>query len=366
MKWARALLVLLLAVPAGGCKEKTKRDTKAPTTVVAAPTRAKFENGVKHMEAGAAEYDDAIRAFKAAANESPDLWEAWHNIGIIELRRARLSAAADAFEKSIDIYPSPEALEGLGEIYLRQGRSKRAVELYEQALSRNPADTNMRVRLAVSLRHAGKLDAAEVELRAVLGQSSSPEAYATLAAIQVDREKLDLAELILNKGLARHKDDPSLLTNLGIVALNRGDDQTAFNLFEQASKADPKFAMGRLNKAAVYLGAGDHIRARQELDAVLAVEPGNVEALLGLGLAQRMAGEHTDAQKTWQKVLDLDGENAAAHYNLGILAMDFTEQPAVARKHLERYLQLAGDDDPRLADGKDRLSLLEALTKGAK
>ncbi|HLU42093.1 MAG TPA: PD-(D/E)XK nuclease family protein, partial [Microthrixaceae bacterium] len=132
---------------------------------VSAPARKSFEDGVALMDKGAAEYDAAIEKFRAALAQQPDLWEAHLDIGVIELRRARLSRAAAAFEASIEIYPSPEALTALGSVYVRQGRPKRAVELFEQALAKDPDDLELRNQLAVALRHAGRLDDAAVELR---------------------------------------------------------------------------------------------------------------------------------------------------------------------------------------------------------
>lgn len=360
---------MLVASLAGGCKTAaSKREIAAPTATVSAPARKSFEDGVALMDKGAAEYDAAIEKFRAALAQQPDLWEAHLDIGVIELRRARLSRAAAAFEASIEIYPSPEALTALGSVYVRQGRPKRAVELFEQALAKDPDDLELRNQLAVALRHAGRLDDAAVELRAVLGRdAANPVAYATLAAVEIDRGNLDIAELVLNRGLQRRPDDPQLMTNLGLVALRRGDDQAAFMLFDKASQADPKYLVGRLNKAAVYLGAGDHEHARTELDFILGVEPGNTDALLGLGLAKRMAGDLKGARASWEKVIAIDADHASAHFNLAVLEMDFAERPAEAKKHLERYLQVMKardlESDPRAAAAKERLQLLEALAK---
>lgn len=362
-----ALALAGLAVGLPGCKpSKTARDVVAPTSTVSAPARQSFEQGVALMDRGAEQYDAAIEKFEAALAQQPDLWEAHLDIGVIEVRRARLSRAAAAFEASIEIYPSPEALTALGSVYVRQGRPKRAVELFEQALAKDPDDLELRNQLAVALRHAGRLEDAAVELRAVLGRdAANPVAYATLAAVEIDRGNLDIAELVLNRGLLRHPEDPQLLTNLGLVALRRGDDQAAFLLFDKASQADPKYLIGRLDKAAVYLGAGDHEHARTELEFVLAVEPGNTDALLGLGLAQRMSGDLSGARSSWARVLAIDADHASAHFNLAVLEMDFAERPAEAKKHLERYLQVMKardlESDPRAAQAKERLQLLDAL-----
>lgn len=361
--------VLCLAVGLGlapGCAG-SRKEAEAPKTQVSTDARKHFESGVKAMDAGADHYDKAIGSFKKALSLTPDLWEAQVNIGLIELRRRKLSAAAKALEASLEIYPSPRALEALGEVYLLQDRADRAVELYERALVKNPGDPTLRNQLAVALRHAGQLEQAEAEIRAILGRDAgNVDAYCTLAAIHMERDALDMAELVLNRGLTRHADDPKLLTNMGLVALRRGDDQTAFVLFEKASQADPRFLTGRLNKAAVYLGVGDHTRAKEELAFVLGVEPGNTQALLGLGLAQRMAGDHAGAQKTWETLLDIDPDSPSAHFNLGLLAMDFQEDQARARKHLERYLQVAPEGDDKRTHANDRIELLKALAKDRK
>jgi len=354
------LALSLLAVP--GCKQSRTRKSNAPLPTVSPVARDKFTEGVAHMDAGAQRYDAAVSAFRAAIAQDPKLWEAWLDIGVIELRRARLSEAAKALEQSVEIHASPEALEALGEVYVRQGRAKLAVELYERALAQSPGDTRLRNALASSLRHAGRLDEAEAEIRAVLGQAAfDPTAYATLAAIELDRGNVDLAELVLNKGLAKNADHPLLLTDLGLVALRRGDDQTALAMFDKASAADPSFLQGRLNKAAVFLGAGDHKRARTELDAVLAIEPGNTDALVALGLAQRLGGDHAGARASWERVLAIDAGHAAAHFNLGVLEMDFAEKPDAARRHLERYLQVADKGADQVAAAKERLDLLQGM-----
>jgi tetratricopeptide (TPR) repeat protein len=359
----RAIAFVLLALCVPACKTTRTRTTEAPLPTVNPIARDKFKEGVGHMDAGAERYDAAVAAFRAAIAQDAKLWEAWLDIGVIELRRARLTEAAKALEQSVSIHASPEALEALGEVYVRQGRAKRAVELYERALSQShDDDTRLRNALATSLRYAGRLDEAEAEIRAILGQAAfDPMAYATLAAIELDRGNPDLAELVLTKGLTKNPDHPLLLTNLGLVALKRGDDQTALGLFDKASAVDPSFVVGRLNKAAVFLGAGDHKRATTECDAVLAIEPGNTDALLARGLAQRLAGDHKGARASWERVLAIDGDHAAAHFNLGVLELDFADAPESARRHLERYLQVADKNAEHVAAAKKRLELIDAM-----
>ena len=362
--FSRLACLVALVSAASACRQATSKETQPPPAALTQDARSHFDRGLEHMAAGAQAYPQATTAFQAALASSPDLWEAHLNIGVIALRQARLSEAAGALERSIEIHSSLQALEALGEVYFRQGHPKKAVELFERALSKAPNDLDLRNQLAVALRHAGRLDEAEAELRAILGRDAgNVDAYSTLAAIEMERENVDLAELILNKGLERHPDHPGLLTNMGLIKLARGDDQAAFNLFERASKADPTFLTGRLNKAAVYLGVGDHQNARVELEYVLRVEPAHTEALLGLGVAERIAGDYAGARAKWEQLLRIDPKDAAAHYNLAILELEFQDRPTAAREHLEQYLQVAAEDDPHVAAARERLELAKALEK---
>ena len=72
-----------------------------------------------------------------------------------------------------------------------------------------------------------------------------------------------------------------------------------------------------------------------------------------------LRGEETRAN--WERVLAIDADHAAAHFNLGVLDMDYAERPATARKHLERYLQVVGGDGAFVGVAKERLALLDAL-----
>ncbi len=354
------LFLISVVLTATACRNKSPTET--PSTPLLETARASFYRGVELMDEGASHYDEALEAFQAGYTISPDLWEAHLNEGIVELRRGRLNAAAKAFQHSKEIYPSPEGLEALGEVYIRQGKADKAVELYERALASDPNDLHLRIRLAVALSNAGHNDQARAELRAVLGHDTDNlDAYNALAAIHIFDGDLDMAELILKKGISRHPTDPALLANMGLVALRRGNDQVAFQHFDQASKANPKFLVGRLNKAAVFLGAGDHRHAREELEFVLQVEPGNIRARLGLGLAKRLEGDLKGARLSWQTLLEYAPENPDAYFNLAVLSLDFEDDPSGARAHLLSFMELAPNDHPRMSAAESRMALIAAI-----
>ena len=65
-------------------------------------------------------------------------------------------------------------------------------------------------------------------------------------------------------------------------------------------------------------------------------------------------------------MLSIDGDHAAAHFNLGVLEQDFADAPEAARKHLERYLQVADKNAEQVPAAKQRLELIDAMRGGKK
>jgi tetratricopeptide (TPR) repeat protein len=65
-----------------------------------------------------------------------------------------------------------------------------------------------------------------------------------------------------------------------------------------------------------------------------------------MGCVYRAAKRYRQAEEEFLKVLDVDPDDAGTHYNLGVLYDDDLHEPAKARIHYERFLELApGDRD---------------------
>lgn len=79
------------------------------------------------------------------------------------------------------------------------------------------------------------------------------------------------------------------------------------------------------------------------------------EALNAVGVAQGRAGRSTDAQRSFQRVLSLDPDNAVAHFNLGTALLDSGDAKG-ASEHFERSVQ----SDPKSALGWSSLGLARA------
>src|SRR2546428_9498981 len=65
----------------------------------------------------------------------------------------------------------------------------------------------------------------------------------------------------------------------GEVALTQNDMETALAAFQTAVRADPDAPLVRLRLAPLYVRSGQLDRALEQVDAVVKVEPTNLEAL---------------------------------------------------------------------------------------
>ena len=76
----------------------------------------------------------------------------------------------------------------------------------------------------------------------------------------------------------------------------------------------------------------------------------NAAAHHQLGILYREQGEFEAALNAYNSALELDGEYALAHRNVGILYDLYLQQPVLALDHYKKYLELAGEPD-KTVDG---------------
>ena len=167
-----------------------------------------------------------------------------------------------------------------------------------------------------------------------------------------------LAETALRRAAELEPKSAEIWNNLGLVALARGRDNEAFKAFDKAVSLDDNFIDARLNKAAVLLDCGDYARALPELESAARVRPDDPDVLVALGVARRGMGKTEEARRAYEGALAVAPEFPAAHFNLGILYMDFLPDKKKAREHLQVYRKVAPSADNRQKEAEMRLKEL--------
>ncbi len=129
------------------------------------------------------------------------------------------------------------------------------------------------------------------------------------------------------------------------AAQSAGKNREALAGFRQAAQTDPAFfdAQSALGLAA--LEAGDLPAALLAYERALAISPAAFGARVNFGLALKKAQYPIDAAMEWERVLVLNPEEsparlAAVHLLLATIYAEQFHQPASARSHFQRVLDL--------------------------
>lgn len=161
---------------------------------------------------------------------------------------------------------------------------------------------------------------------------------------------------------------------LSQIALRAGDGARAQKLVEGQAQVGqwrdflrvrrlqvrerPQEPLPRLGLAQLWLQAGEHARALEELDLLTARFPDWAPGWFHRGEAQRALGRLDDARASYDLALERDGELALARYNRAVLALRAGNN-AAARADFEHLVSGKQAEDPRLLQAHLGLARLQ-------
>lgn len=297
---------------------------------------------------------EEIEARKAAV----DLY----NEGARALNEGDLETASAKFDAALaeapDLY---EAYEVAAALNFRLENYDRATELADSILTRDPVNER-----ALAVRY---------DSYNALGKET--EAGAALDALIAAAPSDDTARRVYNRALARAKTGdveasiprleqavalaPGLAPAWGLLGdleIALGNHQRAIECGDRLMEIEGSLERGLSLRHRAFEAMGDDAGAAEALRALAELTPDAVlNSLFERGEDLFDSNEPVAAAKIYRQVLDLQPDNARAHYKLG-LALLSAEDSAGAKTHLERFLELA-PDDPEAQAARDMLSYLQ-------
>ena len=214
--------------------------------------------------------DQAEGLYLQVVQGDPSSADAWCYLGVVQVQRDRLDAAAVSLQKALQLRPQfPEAHCNLGTVFLFQGKLDRAVERYESALRFQP-------KMADAHSNLGK---AYDELHRY------PEAEAS------SRRALELAP--------QHA---GAWTNLGSALQHLGRVEEAVACCQRAVGYQPQLPEAHLSLGAAFSAMGKTREAVACFDQALRLRPGYPDAHWGRSLALLLEGdfEHGWPEYEWR------------------------------------------------------------------
>jgi len=153
-------------------------------------------------------------------------------------------------------------------------------------------------------------EALDAVREALLDDSSDTEAFILLARINDALGEAGLSRLAIDKALTMSEARGAYYNNQAVLLLADSEDMNkAIALLKEAIKLEPGCAAAHFNLAALALGAGDWEAAAAGMGQVLKQHPGDLDALLGLAVAQRGLKEYAAARESYRRAIAAAPEN---------------------------------------------------------
>jgi len=165
----------------------------------------------------------------------------------------------------------------------------------------------------------------------------------------------------------------------GLLFMQRDNQIDALRAFKKAVALEPRHADAHMNIALIAIRFRDYATAEDSLEVALGDrrQAKNVEAYLGLGVAQRGLRKYDDAEKSFKKAIEMRGSDPRALYNLGILYHEhigpeterknksekFDKRPyETAKQYFEKFVAQSGGDTTlakHATDAKHRVTNID-------
>jgi predicted Zn-dependent protease len=260
-----------------------------------------------------------------------------------ELALQQYDEGAKAHPKDKLVY-----LKRFANVWLRQGKGEQAAGMVDQILKENPQDEEGRaIKASIDMKSGDpkKLDAALSAFQDLVAKSpANPVLRLTLGHTFMAKGNAEAARAQYLEILKRNNDYAPALLAMAELTRSRNEFTETLRYADELLRLNPNQRPARLLRASALIGAGDSIRARNELTRVLKDFPGTREAELELASLDATQKKFPEAEARLRKLLaEKPGDPAA----LAALAETLTaaDQPRKALDLLSGELKRSPESE---------------------
>ena len=278
----------------------------------------------------------AVSILEAVLAAHPDHALSHNDLGVLTAREQNWAAALAHYEKAVALEPANSLFQkNLADGYAAgQQRYQEALEIYVNLLAADPCDVEALMSTGQICLAVGRPEDAEhfftralaaepwnADARALLdslnagGEDQTVSAEDNMAAARERAEGGDTggAIEILQRLLDAHPDHAPAHNDLGVLYYRKDDVARAEMHYTRAVSLDPGNTVFQKNLADFYAVAMNHYEAALQIYVnLLAVDPQDVESLMGTGHICRLLNRFDDAAHFFQRVLDAEPWHADA------------------------------------------------------
>jgi tetratricopeptide (TPR) repeat protein len=286
-------------------------------------------------------YEEATSSYRQALKLDPKLPGIELNLGLAEFKQGHFVAAATALKKTLASDPSNmQARTLLGMSYYGAKQFDRAAEYLEPVAKSDPANAELHQMLAQSCLWSKNFDCASEQFHVLLDQSPDSAPAHVLYGEALDgmgRTQEAIAEFDAAAKISPH--EPNVHFGLGYLHWKSQQYDNARREFNLELESDPTHA-----QSLAYLGdiecKNDHpdaaialLKRAQRVNDDLRI------VYVDLGAIYLQQKDYKHAQTALERAVQLDPEQADAHYQLGRLYQAQGNSPA-AEEELAKVREL--------------------------
>jgi tetratricopeptide (TPR) repeat protein len=285
----------------------------------------------------ATEFRKALKLDPAQSNAN----ELRYNLALALYRSGEYEQSLQALEEIRDAGARDAAFFALaGSDHRELGRAAQAVENLRAASDREPDNANYLYDLAISLIQTGAKDEAIRRLEAGVGRCPKcASLYAALGVAYYAAGNNDESARHYETAVRLEPNAADIRAALGDLYAAAGAFEKSTHEYETALKLDPSNASYLLKQGRNWMRLRQSDKAEQTFRLVLAADSRNVDTYLNLGKLANERGDSVAAIRNLEKAVELDPENSAAIYQVG-LAYRKAGQTQKSAAAMNRFRQL--------------------------
>lgn len=225
----------------------------------------------------AGDLEGAITLLTRAVSLSPDLIDAYYNLGIAQAKLGRPDAAIAAMREVLRRHPDDfDGLLRLGGFLFDRRLYAEAIEMFERAAALQVDSLEVWRRLAQGYESAGKTQAAVAAYRRVIGLLGRDDPIMDEALLRVAMRAKDgpVAVEAARKLRASRPGHDGFVT-MGEALLLNGDAEAALGEFRMAAALAPSSARAQAGLGQAYLKLGQAEPAAESLLRAVQLDPKN-------------------------------------------------------------------------------------------
>lgn len=296
--------------------------------------------------------EEALSVASIAVQEHPTSASAFFALGRVQTARHQIDAAIAAFDNVLRLNPrATDAKVALARLHLAAGRPDTSVGIAREVIASEPRNAEARLAVARGLIAQRDLTKAEAELaslaarfpgsaavqvqqgilrglqrdgigarrhfeRALELDPDSTEALGGLVALDLSARRFEEAKARVERRLAGGSTDTALLLTAGRTYAAVGDGTRAEELLRKAISADPSHLAVYGTLAQLYVSQGRLDAALNEFEELAKRDSKPVGALTFAGIILEGQGKTAEAQRRFERALQIDPEAPVAANNL--------------------------------------------------